>query len=69
MLISGEVPRQTSYEQGSPGECRHFNNQWQPASTVIDERILIFNMQDKGLCVLTACGHTGVINAANYAKT
>ncbi len=32
------------------------------------ERVLIFNLKDKGLCIFTACGHTGVINAARYAK-
>ena len=29
---------------------------------------MIFHLKGKGLCVFTACGHTGVINAARYAK-
>lgn len=68
LLISGEVPRETNYELGSPAECRKFDDEWQPSPEVVDERVLIFNLRDKGLCVFTACGHTGVVNAANYAK-
>jgi len=68
LLISGEVPRETTYELGSPAECRKFNDEWEKSPEVIDERVLIFNLKNKGLCVFTACGHTGVINATRYAK-
>lgn len=67
LLISGEVPRESSYESGSPAECRKINDKWEKSPDVIDERVLIFNIKDKGLCVFTACGHTGVINAIKYA--
>ena len=68
MLISGEVPRETSYELGSPAECRKQQEHWEKSPEVIDERTLIFNLKNKGLCVFTACGHTGVINATRYAQ-
>ncbi len=68
MLISGEVPRETHYEQGSPSECRKQGDQWEKSPEVVDERSLIFNLKNKGLCVFTACGHTGVVNATRYAK-
>jgi len=69
LLISGEVPRVSSYELGSPAACRKLpNGQWENAPDVMDERVLIFNLKGKGLCVFTACGHTGVINATQYAK-
>lgn len=68
LLISGEVPRKTHYEAGSPAECRKRNGAWEPSPEVEDERVLIFNLRNKGLCVFTACGHTGVVNATNYAK-
>jgi 7,8-dihydropterin-6-yl-methyl-4-(beta-D-ribofuranosyl)aminobenzene 5'-phosphate synthase len=68
VLISGEVPRNTVYETGSPAECRKQNGNWEPSPDVIDERTLIFNLKNKGLCVFTACGHTGVVNATKHAK-
>jgi 7,8-dihydropterin-6-yl-methyl-4-(beta-D-ribofuranosyl)aminobenzene 5'-phosphate synthase len=68
VLISGEVPRETSYETGSPAECRKQDERWEKAPAVIDERTLIFNLKNKGLCVFTACGHTGVVNATQHAK-
>ena len=68
LVISGEVDRITSYEQGSPGECTHMNGEWVDSPLVIDERILILNLKNKGLCVFTGCGHTGVINASLYSK-
>ena len=68
LLISGEVERVTAYETGSPGECREINGQWEDASLVIDERVLILNLKGQGLCVFTACGHTGVINAVKHAQ-
>lgn len=66
-MVSGEVPRVTSYEQGFPGEYKLKENHWQCAPNVVDERCLIFNVKDKGLCVITGCGHTGIVNAAKYA--
>ncbi|MDF1654821.1 MAG: MBL fold metallo-hydrolase [Coxiellaceae bacterium] len=68
LLISGEVPRESEYELGSPAECRKLGDEWVKSPEVVDERVLIFNLKGRGLCVFTACGHTGVINATKYAK-
>lgn len=67
-LISGEVPRTNDYEVGLPNELRMMNGEWERAPQVIDERILIFNLKNKGLCVFTGCGHTGVVNASHAAQ-
>jgi 7,8-dihydropterin-6-yl-methyl-4-(beta-D-ribofuranosyl)aminobenzene 5'-phosphate synthase len=68
ILISGEVPRKTSYELGVPNALRKVGDKWESEPKVIDERILVINLKGKGLCVLTGCGHTGVINATNHAQ-
>lgn len=68
VLISGEVPRNTAYETGNYSENRLVNGEWKKSPDIIDERCLILNLRDKGLCVLTGCGHTGVINAMQHAK-
>lgn len=67
VLVSGEVPRVTAYETGSPSEYKKKDNQWQPSPNVTDERCLIMKVKGKGLVVITACGHTGVINATKHA--
>lgn len=66
-LLTGEVPRTTSYENGNPSECRFVNNEWVKSPDVIDERCLIIKIKDKGICVITGCGHTGIVNAAQHA--
>jgi 7,8-dihydropterin-6-yl-methyl-4-(beta-D-ribofuranosyl)aminobenzene 5'-phosphate synthase len=33
-----------------------------------DDQALIANIKDRGLVILTACGHSGVINTVEYAK-
>jgi len=68
LLITGEVPRNTSYETGNPNENRLVNNQWKKSPDIIDERCIILNLKNKGICVFTGCGHTGVINAIEHSK-
>lgn len=67
ILISGEIPRHTSYESGLPDEFKMHAGEWVSAPEVLDEQCLFFNLKNKGLVVITGCGHTGIINAARYA--
>ncbi|MDN5868994.1 MAG: MBL fold metallo-hydrolase [Candidatus Nitrosocosmicus sp.] len=39
-----------------------------PDPLVKDDQALIINVKDKGLVILTGCGHSGIINTINYAK-
>ena len=36
--------------------------------SVKDDQALIMNIKDKGLIILTGCGHAGIVNTINYAK-
>lgn len=67
-MVSGEVPRITSYEQGVPRALRLIDGKWEHEPKVIDERLLILNLKGKGLCVLTGCGHIGAVNALHHVK-
>lgn len=67
-LISGEVPRVTTYEAGTPSEHRLKNDQWVNSPNIVDERTLMFQLKNQGVCVFTACGHTGVVNAVKHAQ-
>ena len=33
-----------------------------------DDQCVVLNVRERGLVVLTGCGHSGIINSLNYAK-
>lgn len=68
LLVTGEVDRTTEYEQGFPPHQAWRAGKWVPDPLVLDDQGLVFNVEGKGLVVLTGCGHAGVINTVRYAK-
>ena len=70
VFVSGEIPRRTSFETGLPGQHRRTEdgNDWEPDELLIDERFVAVNVRGKGLVVLTACSHAGVVNVLNHAR-
>jgi len=68
VLVTGEVDRVTDFEHGMPPPHQALvDGQWQHDPTVIDDQALVVNVRDKGLVVLTGCGHAGVVNIARHA--
>jgi len=68
--VSGEIARTTAFERGLPG---HFarasqDDEWQPDPLISDERYLAINVAGKGLVVLSACSHAGLINVLTDAR-
>jgi 7,8-dihydropterin-6-yl-methyl-4-(beta-D-ribofuranosyl)aminobenzene 5'-phosphate synthase len=70
VYVSGEIPRRTGFEVGLPGQVRRTldGNGWEPDELLMDERFIAFNVKGKGLVVLTACSHAGVVNVLNHAR-
>jgi 7,8-dihydropterin-6-yl-methyl-4-(beta-D-ribofuranosyl)aminobenzene 5'-phosphate synthase len=68
VLITGEVPRTTGYEPGFPPQQAWLGGRWEPDPLVLDDQALIVDIKDKGLLVITGCGHAGVINICRYAQ-
>ena len=68
--LSGEIPRLTAYERGLPGQHRRTldGTGWELDELLMDERFLAFHVAGKGLVVLTACSHAGVINVLTEAR-
>ena len=69
VLVTGEVDRTTEFETGFPNhQAFHDDGGWQPDPLILDDQALVMNVQDKGLVVLTGCGHAGIVNIVRYAR-
>ena len=71
LVITGEIPRGTSFEKGFPYQyIEDPSNEKSliPDPLVKDDQAIVANIPDKGLVILTGCGHAGVVNTINYAK-
>jgi 7,8-dihydropterin-6-yl-methyl-4-(beta-D-ribofuranosyl)aminobenzene 5'-phosphate synthase len=68
VLVTGEVPRTTGYEPGFPPQEAWLGGRWEPDTLVLDDQALIIDIKDKGLLVITGCGHAGIINICRYAR-
>jgi 7,8-dihydropterin-6-yl-methyl-4-(beta-D-ribofuranosyl)aminobenzene 5'-phosphate synthase len=68
VLVTGEVPRITGYEAGFPLQQAWVDDRWQPDPLVLDDQALIVDIKNKGLLVITGCGHAGIVNICRYAR-
>jgi 7,8-dihydropterin-6-yl-methyl-4-(beta-D-ribofuranosyl)aminobenzene 5'-phosphate synthase len=69
VLVTGEIPRTNNFEKGFPSHYSEIKNGEMEADPLIkDDQAIIVNVKDKGLVILTGCGHAGIINTLNYAK-
>ncbi len=67
-LVTGQIPRTTVYEKGSPAQVAWIDGKWQPDPWIHDDQAIVMNVKNKGLVVLTGCGHAGVINTLHCAR-
>jgi 7,8-dihydropterin-6-yl-methyl-4-(beta-D-ribofuranosyl)aminobenzene 5'-phosphate synthase len=69
VLITGEVDRTTEFEHGMPAAHQAWaGGQWDHDPLVLDDQALVVNLRDRGLMVLTGCGHAGAINIVRHAQ-
>jgi 7,8-dihydropterin-6-yl-methyl-4-(beta-D-ribofuranosyl)aminobenzene 5'-phosphate synthase len=67
--VSGEIPRVTPFERGLPGQvCKADDGNWVPDELLMDERWLGVHVKGKGLVVLSACSHAGIVNVLADAR-
>jgi len=68
LLVTGEVARTTDFETGMPIHQAWRDGDWQPDPLIHDDQAVILHVRDKGLVVLTGCGHSGIVNIVRHAK-
>ncbi|QWR78445.1 MBL fold metallo-hydrolase [Candidatus Magnetomonas plexicatena] len=67
LLISGEIPRITEFENGFPFHYIKRGQEWVSDTQIKDDICIIINVSNKGLVILTGCAHSGLINIIKYA--
>jgi 7,8-dihydropterin-6-yl-methyl-4-(beta-D-ribofuranosyl)aminobenzene 5'-phosphate synthase len=68
LLVTGEVDRTTDFETGMPIHEAFRNGDWEPDPLIHDDQAVVLHVRDKGLVVLTGCGHSGIVNIVRHAK-
>ncbi|GAC1422380.1 MAG: MBL fold metallo-hydrolase [Ktedonobacteraceae bacterium] len=68
VLISGEVVRATSFEKGFPVHYAKHDHEWKPDPLIYDDQCAILHVRNKGLVIVTGCGHSGIINIIRNAQ-
>lgn len=68
--VSGEIARVTPFERGLPGQHRLADDgkTWEPDELLMDERFVAIDVKGKGLVVLSACSHAGIVNVCTHAR-
>jgi len=69
--VSGEVPRVTTFERGLKGQHRRTldGDGWELDELIMDERFVAVHVANKGIVLLTACSHAGVVNIVKHARS
>ena len=65
--MTGEIDRKTDFEPGLPPQQAWRNGQWESEPETLDDQALVMNIRDKGLVVMSGCGHAGIVNTVRYA--
>ncbi len=68
-LVTGQVARTNNFETGWPAHQAERNGRLQPDPLICDDQGLVINLRDRGLVVLSGCGHAGIINTVHHAQT
>jgi 7,8-dihydropterin-6-yl-methyl-4-(beta-D-ribofuranosyl)aminobenzene 5'-phosphate synthase len=68
VLITGEVDRTTVFETGFQGHEALRHGAWEPDPLILDDQALVVSLGDRGLVVLSGCGHAGIVNTVLHAR-
>ena len=68
ILVTGEIPRKTDFEQGFQQHRVLIDGKWQPDPWIRDDRALVIKVKQKGIVILSGCAHAGIVNTSLYAQ-
>jgi 7,8-dihydropterin-6-yl-methyl-4-(beta-D-ribofuranosyl)aminobenzene 5'-phosphate synthase len=68
VLITGEVDRTTAFETGFHGHEAMHDGHWQPDPLILDDQALVVSLGERGIVILSGCGHAGIVNTVRYAR-
>jgi len=68
VLVTGQVARTNDFETGWPDHVAIRDGEWTPDPEVCDDQGIVINVKNKGLVVLSGCGHAGIINTVTHAQ-
>jgi 7,8-dihydropterin-6-yl-methyl-4-(beta-D-ribofuranosyl)aminobenzene 5'-phosphate synthase len=67
VLVLGEIPRVNDFEKGMPSvyyerKGKIFKDH------IMDDKAIVLHVKDKGLVIISGCGHLGIINTIRHAQ-
>lgn len=68
VLVTGQIRRSTPFEQGFPMHYARMDDHWQQDPLIHDDQAVVLHVKDRGLVILTGCGHAGAINTIRHAQ-
>jgi 7,8-dihydropterin-6-yl-methyl-4-(beta-D-ribofuranosyl)aminobenzene 5'-phosphate synthase len=68
VLITGEVDRTTAFETGFQGHEALRDGGWEADPLILDDQALVVSLGDRGMVILSGCGHAGIVTTVRYAR-
>jgi 7,8-dihydropterin-6-yl-methyl-4-(beta-D-ribofuranosyl)aminobenzene 5'-phosphate synthase len=68
ILVTGEIPRETSFEKGYLQHRVLVNGLWRSDPWIWDDRAVVINLKGKGLVIISGCAHAGIINTISHSQ-
>ncbi len=68
ILVTGEISRTSEFERGNPIHYAELDGKMEKDPLIRDDQAVVLKVKDKGLVVITGCGHSGIVNTLSYAK-
>jgi 7,8-dihydropterin-6-yl-methyl-4-(beta-D-ribofuranosyl)aminobenzene 5'-phosphate synthase len=67
VLATGQIPMMNDFEKGVPTAFYEKDGK-EYKDHISDDMAVVLDVKDKGLVVITGCGHAGLINTLRYAQ-